>query len=316
MSDRPAPTEEIRRKRRQRVARLGYDYSKQPVERIERCNLCDDCRFVVIADRDRYGYPAHTTACLRCGLVFLNPRMTAAAYARFYDGIYRSLVSAYHDRLIDARTVREDQRGYADERVSFLAGRLDLPTNRQPRLLDVGGSTGVVAARLGHEFGLRATVLDPAPAELDIAETLGLETVSGSIEEYDPGGRTFDLITVCQAIDHFLDVRTALHRLRDMLAEGGRLFVDIVDFRAAYLRESSVEEATKIDHPYYLTQQTMEAYLRRVGLRVLAMDHAADSLHVGYLCAACEPEPEGLPDAESTVRAHREMRYVQNGPRP
>ena len=90
--------------RRERIAALEYDYAAQPKQAQDACNLCGRSEFVILAHRDRYGYPAEAHACRHCGLVFLNPRMTAEAYGRFYDGIYRPLVSAFHGRLIDART--------------------------------------------------------------------------------------------------------------------------------------------------------------------------------------------------------------------
>ena len=45
--------------------------------------------------------------------------MTADAYGRFYDGIYRPLVSAFHGRLIDAATIQAEQREYAAERADW-----------------------------------------------------------------------------------------------------------------------------------------------------------------------------------------------------
>ena len=86
------------------------------------CNLCGAH---VLRRRSRTAtataIPAQAHACSRCGLVFLNPRMTAAAYGRFYDGVYRPLVSAFHGRLIDARTIQDEQREYAAERAEFAA---------------------------------------------------------------------------------------------------------------------------------------------------------------------------------------------------
>ena len=79
--------------------------------------------------------------------------------------------------------------------------------------------------------------------------------------------------------------------MRELLTERGQLFIDIVDFRAAYLRDWSVEDATKIDHPYYLTQNTMEAYLRRAGFAIAHVDYAADHLHVSYLCRPGDAGP-------------------------
>ena len=105
--------------RKDRIAALRYDYAAQPKQALTSCNLCGDAEFVVLTHRDRYGYPAEAHACRRCGLVFLNPRMTGEAYGGFYNGVYRPLVSAFHGRLIDAQTIQDEQRDYAIERADF-----------------------------------------------------------------------------------------------------------------------------------------------------------------------------------------------------
>jgi hypothetical protein len=300
--------------RRQRIEALQYDYEAQPRARIERCNLCGGDAFVTLTRRDRYGYPAQATSCVRCGLTCLNPCMTAGAYGRFYDGVYRPLVSAFHGRLIDARTIQGEQRDYAVDRAAvvqpFWAGA-GLTT-----LLDIGGSTGVVSAHFATEFGLRATVIDPAPLEVEQARALGLETITGLVEAHDFGSRRFDVVLICQTIDHLLDVSGTLGRVRELLTDRGWLFVDIVDFRAAYLRQWSVEDATKIDHPYYLTHETAQAYLRRAGFRIVHTDYAADHLHVSYVCRPAEPDAAALPDPAHVAASFREIRFVQNAPRP
>ena len=298
--------------RRARIEALAYDYAAQPAEHLASCNLCGCTQLVTLTHRDRYGYPARAAACARCGLVFLTPRMTAGAYISFYDGVYRPLVSAFHGRLIDARTILDEQQEYAVDRANtvrpFLAGL------RVKTMLDIGGSTGVVAAHFAREFGLRGTLIDPAPLEVDHARALGLETITGLVETHDFGASRYDVVLICQTIDHLLDVGGTLRRVRELLTEGGFLFVDIVDFRAAYLRNRSVEDATKIDHPYYLTQETMQAYLRRAGFAIVHADYAADHLHVSYLCRPAAPEPNVLPDAASVDALLREVRQVQNTP--
>jgi 2-polyprenyl-3-methyl-5-hydroxy-6-metoxy-1,4-benzoquinol methylase len=183
-------------------------------------------------------------------------------------------------------------------------------------MLDIGGSTGVVAHRLTEEFGLAGTLIDPAPLEVEQAQRLGLETITGLVEEYDFGGRVFDVVIICQTVDHLLDVAGTLARVRDLLTPSGLLFVDIVDFRAAYLRNWSVEAAVKIDHPYYLTESTMGAYLRRSGFDIVRADYAADHLHVSYVCRRGTPEPGALPPAGDAEAMLREIRFVQNAPGP
>ena len=176
----------------------------------------------------------------------------------------------------------------------------------------MGGSTGIVAHHLKQRFDLEATVIDPAPLEIEVARRLGLETRTGFVEDYDSGERRFDLITLCQTIDHLLDVSLSLRKIRGLLADDGVFFVDIVDFRAAYRRNGSVEEAIKIDHPFYLTEETARAYLRRCGFEVLAIDYAADHLHVGYVCMPGVAEAGFRPAPESVERQWRELRAVQN----
>jgi methyltransferase family protein len=299
--------------RKERIAALEYDYSAQPKQALTSCNLCGGTEFVILTHRDRYGYPAEAHACRRCGLVFLNPRMTAEAYGRFYDGVYRPLVSAFHGRLIDARTIQDEQREYARERAEFV--RPFLMGSGARTLLDIGGSTGVVAHHFGREFGLQGTLIDPAPIEVEQAQRLGLQTVTGLVEEHDFANERFDVVIICQTVDHLLDVGGTLARVQQLLSKRGLFFIDIVDFRAAYLRNWSVEDATKIDHPYYLTETTMVAYLRRSGFAVLRSDYAADHLHVSYICRPDGADASAMPTSASVDALLREVRHVQNAAR-
>jgi hypothetical protein len=298
--------------RRERIDALAFDYGAQPKQRVERCNLCGVSTFVVLTHRDRYGFPAQAVACEGCGLVFLDPVMMPEAYGRFYGGTYRPLVSANHG-LIDARTIQAEQLDYASDCGDLLAPYLE--GRRYRTLLDIGGSTGVVAHALSQRFGLKATVVDPAPLEAAQARALGIETIEGLVESVDLGGRGFDVVTICQTIDHLLDIDGTLRRVRELISDHGTCFVDIVDFRAGFLRNWSVEEAVKIDHPYYLTESTMAAWLRRRGFRVVRRDYAADHLHVSYVAVPEDADPSAAPSPADVRELLREVRFVQNARR-
>jgi len=293
------------------VAELGWDAQAYEWEGVEACNLCGGRAFATVTHEDRYGFPVSSAACTDCGLVFLDPHPTATAYDAFYSDTYRPLVSAFHGRLIDAASVEVDQAGYARSLAELLAPYLSGRSGGS--LLDVGGSTGVVAEALCGDYGLAGTVLDPAPDELGRAADRGLATVPGTIESFDPGSDRFHVVLLCQTLDHVLDASGALAKLRGLLADDGVLFVDVVDFRAAYLRNWSVEAATKIDHPYSFTEDTIEAMLARAGLTIARKDHAADHLHVGYVCRP-GVAVASMPPAGSVRELLRELRYVQNAP--
>jgi SAM-dependent methyltransferase len=250
-------------------------------------------------------------ACSTCGLVFLDPRPSATAYDAFYRETYRPLVSAFHGRLIDPASVEADQGAYAAELKRLLEPFVSGKSGGS--LLDVGGSTGVVAEVICRAYRLDGTVLDPAPAELERAAGRGLATVPGTIEAFDPGTAVFDVVLLCQTLDHVLDASGTLAKLRETLADDGVLFVDVVDFRASYLRGWSVEDATKVDHPYAFTEDTIEATLERSGLTVMRKSYASDRLHVGYVCCRGVASST-LPSVGSVRELLREIRLVQNAP--
>lgn len=266
----------------EQVAALGYDYGTHATHRTAECNLCGAHNHAVeVAARDRYGYPATFVVCRSCGLGYLCPRLSAKQYAHFYAEVYRPLVSAYHSRRIDAETVQLDQRGYAAELAEFL---LPLLPASPRKILDVGGSTGVVAGVLAARLNARATVLDPSPDELAVARAAGMGTIAGFIEDFDPGQRRWNLVLLCQTIDHLIDVRGTMATLRRMTADGGRAFVDIVDVDVALRRTGSVEQVVKIDHPYYLTRPTAVAYFTLAGFTIIA-ERLSDDGHRGFVLA-------------------------------
>ena len=275
--------------REERIAALGWDYAARELEPVVACNLCGTERHVEVSRSDRYGYPQRFVTCARCGLGFLSPRLTAGEYAAFYGDVYRPLVSAYHGRRIDAETVQDEQREYAAELVGVPAGALPA---EPATLLDVGGSTGIVAEAVRDAFGTRATVLDPAPDELAVAAELGMETIAGFAEDADYGGRTFELVLLCQTIDHLLDVRATLAAIRRVLAPEGRAFVDVLDVGFMAVRRGSIEGAVKVDHPYYLTRATALAFFRQAGLEPTAERMSHDG-HRGFVLAPVDPaEPD------------------------
>ncbi|MEO6120876.1 MAG: methyltransferase domain-containing protein [Acidimicrobiales bacterium] len=274
----------------ERIAALDYDPSAFVMEGPIGCNLCgDDGRPVEVARRDRYGYAATLVVCGRCGLGYLSPRLSPASYAHFYEHVYRPLVSAYHGRLIDAETVQIDQRGYARLLARFLEPHLD---GRPRTILDVGGSTGVVAAELIVSLGGRATVLDPSPTELAVADAAGMETIAGFAEGFDPHGRQWDLVLLCQTIDHLLDVTATVAALRAMTADRGRCFVDVLDVELMLRRTGHIERCVKIDHPHYLTGATARAFFGRSGFTVVA-ERLSEDGHRGFVLAPGQPtEPD------------------------
>ena len=118
-------------------------------------------------------------------------------------------------------------------------------------------------------------MIDPSPAELKIAKDKGLYTIPRTIEAYEIPEK-WDVILLCQTVDHLLDIAGTLRKIKACMTEMGIFFVDIVDF--------DVTKELKIDHPFNLTEATMGRYLKQGGFHVEARERAKDGKHVRYVC--------------------------------
>ena len=278
------------RRRRERCAPVVNSLRHLPRLFISACNLCGCERSAVIAEPDRYGFPTRTAMCLRCGLFYLVDRFTDEGYAEFYGkGHYRTLSHLFSGGAgHDIAAIHADQSHYGKQMIAALDGYLQFPAGA--RLVDLGGSAGHVALEFQKAFQMRCTVLDPATDEVAAAQKLGLEGITGSIEGWKTDEK-FDLILFCRSLEHVQDLAGVLRKIRGLLGPDGLLFCDIVDFETRCHLAGHPEAASKIDHCYWLTQETATEVFRAAGLAVVTVNIAfeqASSL-VGYLLRACEP---------------------------
>ncbi|HEY6990102.1 MAG TPA: class I SAM-dependent methyltransferase [Bryobacteraceae bacterium] len=256
---------------------------------VSACNVCGSERNAIVAQPDRYGFPSRTAMCLNCGLFFLVDRLSDEGYSEFYkSGTYRRLVSAFSGAKQALEEIQSDQVHYAAGLIQSFSGYLKFRPGA--RLLDVGGSAGQVALEFQNFFGIDATVLDPAEAEVAAAKRAGLEAYTGSIEQWTSKER-FDFILLCRTIEHVQDLRGVLARLRGLLTPEGLLYCDIVDFTEACRLIGHPEAVSKIDHCYWMTQESAPGIFRHAGLEIVSMNLSRQQPLMGFLLRRCEPSP-------------------------
>jgi SAM-dependent methyltransferase len=262
-----------------------WDYSAQPKEHVEACNACGSTLWVTIAHMDRYGFPVTTHCCHSCGLIFLSPRMTKEAYAEFYKGTYRDLLTSFHPKC--GHPSEATQTKYAKRIIPLLE---PFVSPGPASLLDIGGAPGFCAKLVHEHFGMNdAVVLDPACHVTAHAEPVSF--VSGTLESgaFSEGAQ-FDLILCCQTADHLLDLRGSLEKMRSLLSDDGVLWIDIMDWLYALRKERPLHTIIKIDHPYCLTDAVFYTLLLQVGLKPQRL--AYNGAHVGFICKKSQPTPE------------------------
>jgi SAM-dependent methyltransferase len=275
-------------------ARTFFDYEAQPKEWPLPCDLCGDRRGVTsfVALRDRYGFPVKHDRCPTCGLVKQGPRLAPAGLRALYSGPYRALVSAWHGRPINRETLEPEQGEYGLKLAYTIAKAINLHYTTSPptphgRLLDLGGSTGVVGRRVADCLMMaQVTVVEPSAEEATAAIRRADRVVVQSAEDFEAEPGSFDLILLCQTVDHLRSISAVLRKVRTWLAPGGRFFVDAVDWEKVR-GNGPAHDALKIDHVYALTPTTMRRYLEAAGFVAREVE-APSANHVAFLCEVAE----------------------------
>jgi SAM-dependent methyltransferase len=105
-------------------------------------------------------------------------------------------------------------------RPSYPAGFMDDLAALEPtHVLDVGCGTGKVARAL-MDRGLRVLAVEPDEAMAAVARSHGVQVENARFETWDPGGRTFDLLTAGHAW-HWVDPVSGLAKAASVMSRGG-----------------------------------------------------------------------------------------------
>ena len=121
---------------------------------------------------------------------------------------------------------------WSPQRIEEIAGRLRPFLSERSAVLDLGGGTGALAARLAEALPAHVTVLDPTPAmERYVPTHPDVTAVLGSAELIPFDDDTFDAVVISDAFHHFRDQDAAVRQLVRVLRFGGALFITEYDRR-------------------------------------------------------------------------------------
>jgi 2-polyprenyl-3-methyl-5-hydroxy-6-metoxy-1,4-benzoquinol methylase len=231
------------------------------------CALCGSGDATHLTMKDGF----EVVRCRDCSLVFVADPPTEAELARFY-----SADSGYHAERIAAVDTKADDLTEARGNLRILSRH-----RKSGRLLDVGCSTGQFL-RVAREAGWQVSGLEYSDATARVArERHGLDVRTGALDAQALAGRTFDVITLWDVLEHLPEPRDALLALRGALCEDGLLVVKTprVDglFPALSLRVAPAvgfwRHPEPPGHLFQFSRATLERLLRETGFVPGAIHH-------------------------------------------
>ncbi len=244
-----------------------FDYTAAQYEEVV-CNYCGFSGHCVISRKDRYGLNTRTVVCRRCGLIFINPRMTKEWYGRFYAGAYREQTMIYKDR----KKKPDPEKGFWHAKKLGISLASQIKSHLKDGLLvEVGSSRGGVLAGFKEVMpSLEILGIEPSPDESDFARRKGIRTHQALFEDLSFEVSGADNIMIVRSLNHLLDPKRFFDWAWRELKEDGRLVIMVVNFTRACQNRGRL--ATQIDHPFMFSRRTLENFVKSAGFRILFAD--------------------------------------------
>jgi len=216
----------------------------------------------------RYGMTAPLVRCLDCGFIYAEPPPAddlVALYTELDDPDY---VEGHDYRL---------------EQMRDLLGQI-LPHHPTARtLLDVGAGSGLLV-EAAQELGLQAVGVEPSVRMVEEAQRRGLTVLQGIHPHPELAGRTFDLVTCADVIEHVTDPVGLLRGLAESCADGGRVVVTTPDVESVARRLMGARWwHFRTAHVCFFPASAMERALERAGLRVMTRVRQKWTFSLAYL---------------------------------
>jgi hypothetical protein len=221
---------------------------------------------VPVRDRDRDGAALRSVICLRCGLVWTDPRPSAADVRAFYLRDYR----LQYKRTRQPKPKHTLRAGAAAlERLERLR-----PFLRDGiRLFDLGAGGGEVVY-VARALGCCASGLEPNQGYAEYAaEVLGVPVAHGLYQDavISPGSQ--DVVTMFHTAEHLEDPFDAMRVSRDWLTSHGVLAVEVPNVEAVCQQP---HQQFHRGHLYHFNLATLEQMGRCAGYDVHSSGTSAD----------------------------------------
>jgi 2-polyprenyl-3-methyl-5-hydroxy-6-metoxy-1,4-benzoquinol methylase len=187
------------------------------------CSICDSTDSELLAEKDRYGLEYHVVICKKCGLVFVNPRMTEESYIQFYDGEFRKLYvgvespakTYFYNRYIKSSTI-----------LNFIKSANPSIDFKGLNVLEIGCADGGILYYF-KEQGCNVKGVDLGSEYLQYGrENYNLDLTQGSLKDV---AQDFipDIIIYSHVMEHVLNLDFELKQLREKCSDKTLIYIEV-----------------------------------------------------------------------------------------
>jgi hypothetical protein len=240
-----------------------YEYDNIQKEHLDHCPVCEAINSFLkpLFEIDRYGFNAKTVFCEKCGLVFINPRISLLEYGDFYNaGHYRKLIN-------EVASKPQKSHDCVSDRLSPILKILVSRYQSKPiSVIDIGG-TFEVFCHLEERIDIDDYVcINPGKGESK-SSSPKFVVENTTLEEYH-GQKKYDLVIMFGTISHLMYPRTAFEKIRSFLKDDGVL---VFDFKDTIKRMENVSMPflyIHFDHPLSFSRDSLNYLIMKTGFKI------------------------------------------------
>lgn len=247
------------------------------------CEVCSGHSFSALFEKEGHQF----VRCDGCALERIDPAPTDDTLAAIYGKHYYDAWGLHQDESEVAR-LKKGTFGYVLDRLG--------PPKPGAKLMDCGAATGflleVAKVRGFDPYGVELSEFGAG----EIAKKFGKgHSFQGEIENarFDDAGKgDFDVITMCDYIEHVRVPARVLERARSFLAKGGRLALTTPD--AGSITHAALRKGWshyKLEHLHYFRKDNMVKLLEKSGFANVTFRPLLKSLNLRYIREQFEVYP-------------------------
>lgn len=238
------------------------------------CCICGRADYEQLSEKDRHGVPSRVVICRHCGLVQTNPQPTLRTLVQYYAQEYQALE---YNQAEPAAAFFQSQRERGEQIYAYLNSVSNLP-RAGARILEVGCNSGGILHYFrekgfqvcGVDLNQSFTAFGRAEHGLD----LSMGTIADIPEDWMP-----DLVIYSHTLEHVPLLNDELARVREILRDGGVLYVQvpgIKDLRTLY--SSDFLSYIQFAHTYHFSLRSLTNLLEKNHFRLVAGDESVNAV--------------------------------------
>jgi|SRR5208282_5613916 2-polyprenyl-3-methyl-5-hydroxy-6-metoxy-1,4-benzoquinol methylase len=251
----------------------------------QKCPYCGDERVLT-----RYRIGEHRILrCKSCTLMWLSPRPEIDDLHSVYDASYFQ-----NAHFFDGTTHLYGYYDYFEERFMKQSAYQGLLRNikkylgsferGKSRFLDIGCGLGYLMD-VAHDEGFQVSGVEfNHVAAARLRSKYVFPVYSGDVLDFED--EPFDVITLMDVIEHFLDPMQSLAHIRNLVKPGGLLVLTTMDCDGivSKLLGTRIEDFRRVrEHVFFFTRRLMRDMLRKHGFDVMQIKYHGHHFRLGFL---------------------------------